>query len=98
MMEYPQDCDSPNCHELLSQLSDYVDGELDDALCIEIERHMAECDRCHIVIDTLRKTVELYRSMPAPPLPEDVRERLLLRLNLDDFIVKSKEQQSTHEE
>ena len=78
------------CHDLLRELSDYVDGTLDDSLCTEIERHMDDCERCHIVIDTLRKTVELYRSMPTPPLPDDVRERLLLRLNLDDFTIENK--------
>ncbi len=82
------DCEHPHCHELLSRLSDYVDGELDEALCAEIEKHMAECERCQIVIDTLRKTVELYRTLPTPPLPDDVRGRLLLRLNLEDFVVK----------
>ena len=80
MMEYPQDCDSPNCHELLSQLSDYVDGELDDALCIEIERHMAECDRCHIVIDTLRKTVELCRAYEPSAMPKPLTDRARAQL------------------
>ncbi len=91
MTQQEHGCIHPNCHELLGRLSDYVDGELDQALCIEIEKHMAECERCHLVIDTLRKTVELYRSMPTPPLPDDVRGRLLLRLNLEDFVVKSDE-------
>jgi anti-sigma factor RsiW len=77
-----------SCHDLLRSLSDYVDGTLDDSICAEIERHMSDCERCHIVIDTLRKTVELYRTLPTPPLPDDVRERLLLRLNLDDYTLK----------
>lgn len=76
------------CHDLLRSLSDYVDGTLDDSICAEIEKHMNDCERCHIVIDTLRKTVELYRTLPTPPLPDDVRERLLLRLNLDDYTLK----------
>jgi anti-sigma factor RsiW len=79
-----------SCHDLLRSLSDYVDGTLDESICAEIEKHMAECDRCHIVIDTLRKTVELYRTLPAPPLPDDVHKRLLLRLNLDDYTLEKK--------
>lgn len=76
------------CHDLLRSLSDYVDGTLDQSICDEIEKHMSDCEHCQIVIDTLRKTVELYRMLPAPPLPDDVHERLLLRLNLEDYTLK----------
>ena len=40
------------CRELLKDLSDYVDGDLDETLCLEIEQHMAECDNCRVVVDT----------------------------------------------
>jgi anti-sigma factor RsiW len=87
--EHRIDEEPHQCHDLLRSLSDYVDGTLDESICAEIEKHMAGCDRCHIVVNTLRKTVELYRTLPAPPLPDDVRERLLLRLNLDDFTLEN---------
>ena len=74
------------CRRLLASLSDYVDGELDDALCREIEAHMAACENCRVVVNTLAKTVELYRTMPAAGLPADVRERLYVSLNLEDFL------------
>jgi len=32
-----------NCRHLLTSLSEFVDGDLDPTLCIEIERHMADC-------------------------------------------------------
>ena len=74
------------CHELLKSLSDYMDGELSAELCAEIERHMHGCDRCRIVVDTLRKTVELYQdNCGEEPLPKDVHDRLLARLNLEDY-------------
>ncbi len=75
------------CRKLLASLSEYVDGALDESICDVIEQHMGECERCEIVVDTLRKTVELYRAtVPAPPVPEDVRARLFLRLELTDFM------------
>ena len=98
MTKHYLECGDPACHDLLKTLSDYVDGELDPSLCQEIEKHMAECERCHIVIDTLRKTVELYRTMPTPPLPEGVRERLFLRLNLEDYTHRQEEQALENEE
>ena len=74
------------CRHLLSSLSDYVDGELEEALCREIESHMADCDNCRVVVNTLTKTVELYRAAPSPDLPTDVRERLYTTLRLDDLL------------
>ena len=75
-----------SCRELLSSLGDYVDGTLGDELCAEIERHMKGCNRCRVVVNTLRKTVELYHESAAETqLPEDVRNRLYIRLNLEDY-------------
>ena len=76
-----------SCHEFLSSLSEYVDGTLDDSLCAEIERHMSGCENCRIVIDTLRKTIELYQvTAMQPNLPQDIQTRLYPRLELDEFI------------
>ncbi len=79
---------SPQCRHLLDSLSEYVDGTLQDALCKEIERHLAECENCRIVVDTLEKTVYLVRSLDdnTPVLPDDVRARLFRKLNLDAYL------------
>lgn len=79
--------DHSQCRQLLGSLSDYVDGELADEICAEIERHMAGCERCRIVVDTLRKTVELYHTTADTPatLPPDIRQRLFFRLELEQF-------------
>jgi hypothetical protein len=44
---------------------------------------MAECGDCRIVVDTLRKTVSLYRSYGHAELPPDTKERLYAVLRLD---------------
>jgi len=75
------------CNGLASSISEYIDGELPPELCRELERHMEECENCTIVVNTLRKTIELYR-MPVTedPLPEDIKSRLYRRLNLNDYL------------
>jgi hypothetical protein len=45
------------CKNLLASLSDYVDGSLSENLCTEIERHMAGCENCRLVVDSLRTTI-----------------------------------------
>lgn len=76
-----------NCKGLASSISEYIDGELSPELCAELERHMEECENCTIVINTMRKTIDLYKQ-PAPdsPLPEDIKARLYQRLNLADYL------------
>lgn len=70
------------CEHLLGELSDYLDGEASAEFCAEIERHLADCEDCRIVVDTLRKTVLLYHDLPQPGLPPDARERLYKALDL----------------
>ena len=71
------------CRELLGQLSDYVDGELEAALCDELEAHLSQCPDCRVMVDTLRKTITLYRSQAQPELPADVQDRLYRVLRLE---------------
>lgn len=75
------------CRELLNSLSDYVDGDLQQELCDEIELHMKDCENCRIVIDTLSKTISLYQtSSESTIVPDEVRQRLFHRLDLDEFL------------
>ena len=75
-----------NCEKLLGTLSEYIDGELNPELCQELEKHLAGCDNCRVVLNTTMRTIDLVHA-PAEKLnvPDDVRERLFKRLNLDDY-------------
>lgn len=76
-----------NCRELLGSLSAYIDGDLSPELCLELERHLAGCDDCRVVLNTTRRTIDLVHTpLEKPGLPEDVRERLFKRLNLDPYL------------
>ena len=78
--------DHGKCLDLLGSLSEYVDGALEETLCADLERHLRDCANCQVVVDTLRKTVELYhREADVESMPEDVRLRLFHRLNLDEY-------------
>ncbi len=75
-----------SCHEVITLLSEYVDGKLSSDLCQAIEQHMAECRDCYVVVDSLRKTLVLYRRLDPPEMPRDVEVRLFRVLNLEDFL------------
>lgn len=75
------------CNELLGTISEYMDGSLRDELCRELERHLSECDDCRVVVDTMKKTIDLYQTETAREgLPADVRRRLFKSLQLDDLL------------
>jgi anti-sigma factor (TIGR02949 family) len=76
-----------NCANLLGSLSEYIDGALSPELCQEIEKHLAGCEDCRVVLNTTRRTIDLVQApIERNDLPEDVRERLFKRLNLDDYL------------
>ncbi len=81
-MKHSHDLD---CKDLLSQMNDYIDGDLDDALCSEIEAHIKTCQHCQIMVNTLKKTITLCREEGREVnLPADARQRLFEKLNLPE--------------
>lgn len=74
--------EQPHCHDLLHDLSAYLDGEAEQRVCAEIERHMQDCANCRAVVNTLDRTVRIYRDLPDPELPADIGSRLLRILQL----------------
>lgn len=87
MMEIDHLRDKKHCGDLLSNLSEFIDGTLQEELCEKIQEHMDSCENCRVVVDSLRKTIYLYQvTSPAPAVPEAVRERLYRRLDLEQFL------------
>jgi predicted anti-sigma-YlaC factor YlaD len=75
------------CRDLLGSLSDYIDGAAEGELCAAIERHLASCEDCRIVVESLRKTITLYQTSAGhTQVPEEVRQHLFQRLHLDEFM------------
>jgi len=79
-----------NCENLLGSLSEYIDGGLSPELCQEIEKHLTGCENCRVVLNTTKRTIDLVQQPEnQAAVPEDVRERLFKRLNLDDYLKPS---------
>jgi predicted anti-sigma-YlaC factor YlaD len=75
-----------NCREMLESLSLFVEGEAPPELCDRIRLHLDRCDNCRIVVDTLRRTIDLYHRLPQPEMPEGARERLYKSLDLSQYL------------
>ncbi len=65
-----------NCTDLLSQLSDYFDGQLSPELLEEVRTHTAGCKHCKVVLDTTHQTIEVYKDNEIYEVSTELRERL----------------------
>lgn len=70
------------CKDVFALLSQYLDQELPDDVCSDIESHIAGCAPCVEFVESLKKSIQLTHdcevSAAAPaPLPEPARQELL---------------------
>jgi predicted anti-sigma-YlaC factor YlaD len=64
------------CNDFLKELTDYLDGTANMAVRIELEEHLHWCHDCHVVMNTTKKTIEIYRDNRLYELPENLRSKL----------------------
>ena len=65
-----------NCTDLLSQLGDYLDGQLSEELRAEVRSHTAGCEHCRVVLNTTHQTIEIYKGQELYEVSPELRERL----------------------
>ena len=68
------------CEDLLKALNEYVDGQIDPAICDEFKEHLAGCNPCQVVVDNIRSTIALYRDGQPYEMPPEFHERLRMQL------------------
>jgi len=61
------------CTDFLKELTNYLDGAIDERTKSELEDHLAWCHNCYVVCDTTKKTIEIYRDSELYELPDDLR-------------------------
>ena len=64
------------CTEFLRELTDYLDGTMSERMKAELDEHLHWCHDCHVVMNTTKKTIEIYRDNQLYELPESLRSRL----------------------
>jgi RNA polymerase sigma-70 factor, ECF subfamily len=72
------------CKEIFAELSNYLDDELDDSLCEELEKHMEACAPCIAFLANLERSIEQCRLAP-DELPDPRRAGKLRRELLSQY-------------
>lgn len=65
-----------NCRNVVKELSSYLEEDLDPKLQAAIEHHLEDCDDCRLVVDTTKKTIQIFCNAEPAPLPPDTKNRL----------------------
>ena len=68
----------PRCKAMFAELSNYLDEQIDDSLCEELEKHLDGCDPCKAFLASLQSTIENCRRLPAAA-PDRVKAAKLRR-------------------
>jgi anti-sigma factor (TIGR02949 family) len=64
------------CKQFLQELNDYLDPSIDPETKRHLESHVAACPNCFVVVDTTKKTIQVYKGMEPKTVPEDLKNRL----------------------
>jgi RNA polymerase sigma-70 factor, ECF subfamily len=77
-----------HCKAMFAELSNYLDEQLDDSLCEELERHLGGCEPCKAFLSSLEATIEQCRTSSAecPSSKKAVRLRKQLLKNCEQTL------------
>jgi len=65
-----------NCKGVILEISNYLDGELQPAVKLELEQHLEHCEDCKMVVDQTKLTVDIFCDSKPVELPLHVQSRL----------------------
>jgi len=64
------------CTEFLKILDDVIDESIAVETRSEIEAHLRKCGHCEVVLNTTRKTIQIFRFPEIYEVSTEVSERL----------------------
>lgn len=73
-------CDGPDCEKALERLYLFIDHELDNASCDEIQAHIDGCQECLSEFDLEVLVKTLVSRSCSEVAPQPLRDRVLLSI------------------
>jgi anti-sigma factor (TIGR02949 family) len=69
-----------SCKQFLTELNAYLDEQTSAEERGRLQSHINECPNCWVVVDTTKKTINVYKGVEPQSVPNDVKERLMAAL------------------
>lgn len=71
-----------NCLDVTKHVCGDLDEHLDSPECRAIRKHLKSCPNCTAYLDSLKKTVLIYKHTPHPRFPQRTRKKLFATLKI----------------
>jgi hypothetical protein len=65
------------CKDFLREISEFLDETTDPATKKELAAHIHECPNCWVVLDTTKKTLQVFKGMDPQPIPSSMHDKLM---------------------
>lgn len=73
------------CDKILKQVCDELAEDINSDFCASLRKHMEECEDCRTQVGAMRNAVNLYRCLEEKRVPEEIHNRLMTLLNVEDL-------------
>jgi hypothetical protein len=70
-----------HCNEVAKYVCENLDEQLNSRKCRAIKKHLQTCPKCTSQLDSLKKTVFLYRNCPVPGISAQTHKKLMAGLS-----------------
>jgi mycothiol system anti-sigma-R factor len=84
-----------DCSEVIHQIFVFIDNELDDASCGEIQQHLDECGPCLAKYDLERTVKALVARSCSEQAPVELRDKVLMRIRQVQITISETSTDST---
>jgi len=68
------------CKQFLGELNDFLDESVSEEMKAEWQRHVSACPNCFVIVDTTKKTLQVFKGSEVKEIPPDVEARLMRAL------------------
>lgn len=72
-----------NCKSVAEHVCDELDEDINSAACRAIKKHLESCPNCTAYLDSLKKTVLIYKHTPNHRFPSKARKKLFATLKIN---------------
>jgi len=71
------------CKDVFNYICDKLDQDLNSPQCRTIKKHLDDCPNCLAYLDSLKKTILLYKAYPEIKAPRGSSKKILAKLSIE---------------